>query len=134
MAQYTAETIWLRGDQDFLGNRYSRRGAFCPMPHSSQSTVSPTAWGYEPNRVVIEVLESSIERESDLEDTIQTYRGITNMLHNCKCLVLAEGVETRNRLQALASVVVPQLGNQQSVLMNLADNPVLFIDPPGPVA
>lgn len=25
MAQYTAETIWLRGDDDFLGNRYSRR-------------------------------------------------------------------------------------------------------------
>lgn len=110
------------------------------------------AWGYEPNRVVIEVLESSIERESDLEDTIQIYRdmgfliaiddfgaghsnferiwrirpdivkldrsmlkkagtdasvrdllrGITNMLHNCKCLVLAEGVETRN--EALAAM------------------------------
>ncbi len=25
MAQYTAEVLWLRGAQDFLGNRYSRR-------------------------------------------------------------------------------------------------------------
>ncbi|MBI3143900.1 MAG: OsmC family protein [Pseudogulbenkiania sp.] len=25
MAQYTAEVLWLRGEQDFLGNRYSRR-------------------------------------------------------------------------------------------------------------
>lgn len=25
MAEYTAETIWLRGEQEFIGNRYSRR-------------------------------------------------------------------------------------------------------------
>lgn len=25
MAQYTAEVLWLRGEQDFLSNRYSRR-------------------------------------------------------------------------------------------------------------
>ena len=25
MAQYTAEVLWLRGEQDFIGNRYSRR-------------------------------------------------------------------------------------------------------------
>lgn len=25
MAQYTAEVLWLRNEQDFLGNRYSRR-------------------------------------------------------------------------------------------------------------
>lgn len=25
MAEYTAETHWLRGDQDFLDKRYSRR-------------------------------------------------------------------------------------------------------------
>lgn len=25
MSEYTAEVLWLRGEQDFLGNRYSRR-------------------------------------------------------------------------------------------------------------
>jgi organic hydroperoxide reductase OsmC/OhrA len=25
MAQYTAQVLWLRGEQDFLGNRYSRK-------------------------------------------------------------------------------------------------------------
>lgn len=25
MAQYTAEVLWERGEQDFIGNRYSRR-------------------------------------------------------------------------------------------------------------
>ncbi|HBX38812.1 MAG TPA: EAL domain-containing protein [Pseudohongiella sp.] len=109
-------------------------------------------YGYTPNRVVIEILESSIEDESELEQTIGQYKdlgfliaiddfgaghsnferiwriqpdivkldrgmlkkagqdasvkellkGITSMLHNCKCLVLAEGVETTE--EALAAM------------------------------
>ncbi len=57
MAQYTAETIWLRGDQDFLGNRYSRRHTLrfdagvdiagsssphvVPVPYSDATAVDP---------------------------------------------------------------------------------------------
>lgn len=109
-------------------------------------------YNYTPNRVVIEILESSIEDESELEQTIGQYKdqgfliaiddfgaghsnferiwriqpdivkldrgmlkkagqddsvkellkGITSMLHNCKCLVLAEGVETTE--EALAAM------------------------------
>ena len=112
--------------------------------------------GYTPNRVVIEILESSIEDESALEQTIGQYRdmgfliaiddfgaghsnferiwrirpdivkldrrmvkkagldasvkdllkGITSMLHNCKCLVLAEGVETVDEALAVMDAQV----------------------------
>lgn len=57
MATYTAEVQWLRGDQDFLGNRYSRRhmlrfdgGAevsgsssphVVPLPYSDPASVDP---------------------------------------------------------------------------------------------
>ncbi|AOY00983.1 OsmC family protein [Jeongeupia sp. USM3] len=57
MAQYTAEVIWMRGDQDFLGNRYSRRHALrfdggievagsssphvVPLPMSDAAAVDP---------------------------------------------------------------------------------------------
>ena len=57
MTQYTAEVVWLRGEQDFLGNRYSRRhllrfdgGAevagsssphVVPVPMSDASAVDP---------------------------------------------------------------------------------------------
>lgn len=57
MAQYTAETIWLRGDQDFLANRYSRRHILrfdagfdiagsssphvVPLPYSDAAAVDP---------------------------------------------------------------------------------------------
>lgn len=49
MAQYTAETIWLRGDQDFLGNRYSRRHTVrfdggLEVPGSSSPHVVPVPW------------------------------------------------------------------------------------------
>ncbi|MBU0602875.1 MAG: OsmC family protein [Gammaproteobacteria bacterium] len=46
MAQYSAEVLWLRGDQDFLDKRYSRRhlvrfdGGF-EMPGSSSPRVVP---------------------------------------------------------------------------------------------
>jgi len=107
---------------------------------------------YPPNRIVIEVLESTIDDEHQLEQTIHEYKkmgfliaiddfgagqsnferiwrmkpdivkldrsmiqkagidpsvkslikGITSMLHNCKCIVLAEGVETEN--EAIAAM------------------------------
>lgn len=57
MAEYTAEIIWLRGEQDFLGNRYSRRHVLrfdggveipgsssphvVPLPMSDASAVDP---------------------------------------------------------------------------------------------
>lgn len=57
MAQYTAEVLWLRGAQDFLGNRYSRRHLLrfdggvevpgsssphvVPLPMSDASAVDP---------------------------------------------------------------------------------------------
>ena len=57
MAQYAAETIWIRGDQDFLGNRYSRRHTLrfdagfdiagsssphvVPIPYSDTAAVDP---------------------------------------------------------------------------------------------
>ncbi len=57
MAEYTTETIWIRGDQDFLGNRYSRRHVLrfdagidipgstsphvVPVPYSDTSAVDP---------------------------------------------------------------------------------------------
>ena len=57
MAQYTTETFWLRGDQDFLGNRYSRRHTLrfdagfdvpgsssphvVPIPYSDASAIDP---------------------------------------------------------------------------------------------
>ncbi|MDP1930068.1 MAG: EAL domain-containing protein [Gammaproteobacteria bacterium] len=105
---------------------------------------------YPANRFVIEVLESTIDDEKELEDHIQEYKkmgfliaiddfgagqsnferiwrikpdivkldrsmlqkagtdpsvkslikGITSMLHNCKCIVLAEGVETEAEAMA----------------------------------
>ncbi len=100
---------------------------------------------HQENQIVIEILESMIDDESELENCIQQYKdlgfliaiddfgagqsnferiwrikpdivkldrgmlqkagidpsvrslikGVTNMLHNCKCIVLAEGVETQ---------------------------------------
>jgi len=49
MAQYTTETIWLRGDQDFLNNRYSRRhtlrfDAGFDVPGSSSPHVVPAPY------------------------------------------------------------------------------------------
>lgn len=57
MATYTAEVLWLRGDQDFLDNRYSRRHVLrfdggaevpgsssphsVPLPMSDASAVDP---------------------------------------------------------------------------------------------
>ena len=57
MATYTAETLWSRGDQPFLDNRYSRRHAIrfdggielpasssphvVPLPYSDESAVDP---------------------------------------------------------------------------------------------
>jgi organic hydroperoxide reductase OsmC/OhrA len=57
MATYTAETLWSRGDQNFLDNRYSRRHAIrfdggielpasssphvVPLPYSDASAVDP---------------------------------------------------------------------------------------------
>ncbi|SME99277.1 OsmC family protein [Pseudogulbenkiania subflava] len=57
MAQYTAEVLWQRGEQDFLGNRYSRRHVLrfdggvevpgsssphvVPVPMSDASAVDP---------------------------------------------------------------------------------------------
>lgn len=57
MSRYTAATIWVRGDQDFLGNRYSRRHVLrfdggldipgsssphvVPVPYSDTSAVDP---------------------------------------------------------------------------------------------
>lgn len=57
MAQYTAETIWLRGEQDFLGNKYSRKHLLrfdggievtgsasphiVPLPYSEAAAVDP---------------------------------------------------------------------------------------------
>lgn len=46
MAQYTAETLWLRGAQDFLGNRYSRKHVLrfdggIEVPGSSSPHVVP---------------------------------------------------------------------------------------------
>ena len=46
MAQYTAEITWLRGEQDFLGNRYSRRHVLrfdggIEVPGSSSPHVVP---------------------------------------------------------------------------------------------
>lgn len=46
MAQYTAEILWQRGDQDFLGNSYSRRHSMrfdggAEVPGSSSPHVVP---------------------------------------------------------------------------------------------
>ena len=46
MAEYCAHLLWLRGEQDFLGNRYSRRHLLCfdggfEMPASSSPHVVP---------------------------------------------------------------------------------------------
>lgn len=46
MALYTAEVLWLRGEQDFLGNRYSRRHVLrfdggIEVPGSSSPHVVP---------------------------------------------------------------------------------------------
>ena len=57
MAQYSAEILWLRGEQDFLSNRYSRRHVLrfdgglevpgsssphvVPLPFSDASAVDP---------------------------------------------------------------------------------------------
>lgn len=57
MAQYCAEVLWLRGEQDFLGNRYSRRHVLrfdggveipgsssphvVPIPMSDEAAVDP---------------------------------------------------------------------------------------------
>jgi organic hydroperoxide reductase OsmC/OhrA len=57
MSEYTAEVLWTRGDQDFLGNRYSRRHLLrfdggaevagsssphsVPLPMSDASAVDP---------------------------------------------------------------------------------------------
>lgn len=57
MAQYTTEVLWLRGEQDFFGNRYSRRHTLrfdggaeiagssspnvVPVPMSDASAVDP---------------------------------------------------------------------------------------------
>ncbi len=57
MAEYTAEVLWVRGEQDFLGNRYSRRHILrfdggtevagsssphvVPLPMSDASAVDP---------------------------------------------------------------------------------------------
>ena len=57
MAQYVAEILWLRGEQDFLSNRYSRAHSVCfdggveipgsssphvvPLPMSDASAVDP---------------------------------------------------------------------------------------------
>lgn len=49
MAEYNAEIIWTRGDQDFLGNRYSRRHLWrfdggIEVPGSSSPHVVPLPW------------------------------------------------------------------------------------------
>ncbi len=49
MATYTAEILWSRGDQDFLGNKYSRRhtlrfDAGIDVPGSSSPHVVPTPY------------------------------------------------------------------------------------------
>jgi organic hydroperoxide reductase OsmC/OhrA len=57
MAQYTAEILWLRGEQDFLGNKYSRKHVLrfdggieiagsasphiVPLPYSEAAAVDP---------------------------------------------------------------------------------------------
>lgn len=46
MAQYTAEVLWVRGDQEFLGNRYSRKHVLrfdggLEVPGSSSPHVIP---------------------------------------------------------------------------------------------
>ncbi len=46
MAHYTAEVLWVRGEQDFLGNRYSRKHVLrfdggVEMPGSSSPHVVP---------------------------------------------------------------------------------------------
>lgn len=108
--------------------------------------------GYKENQIVIEILESMIDDEAELEACIERYKslgfliaiddfgaghsnferiwrikpdivkldrsmlqkagidpsvrslikGVTNMLHNCKCIVLAEGVETED--EAIAAM------------------------------
>lgn len=49
MADYTAEVSWQRGDQDFLGNRYSRRHLIrfdggVELPGSASPHVVPLPW------------------------------------------------------------------------------------------
>jgi organic hydroperoxide reductase OsmC/OhrA len=49
MAEYTAEVLWQRGEQDFLGNRYSRRHLIrfdggAELAGSSSPQVVPTPW------------------------------------------------------------------------------------------
>lgn len=49
MAEYNAEIIWSRDDQDFLGNRYSRRHLWrfdggIEVPGSSSPHVVPLPW------------------------------------------------------------------------------------------
>jgi organic hydroperoxide reductase OsmC/OhrA len=46
MAHYTAEILWVRGDQDFIGNRYSRKHVLrfdggLEVPGSSSPHVTP---------------------------------------------------------------------------------------------
>ena len=52
MAEYKAEIIWTRDDQDFLGNRYSRRHRWrfdggIEVPGSSSPHVVPLPWSDE---------------------------------------------------------------------------------------
>ena len=49
MAEYTAEVLWQRGEQDFLGNRYSRRHLIrfdggAELAGSSSPHVVPLPW------------------------------------------------------------------------------------------
>ena len=67
MSEYTTETIWLRGDQDFLGNRYSRRhtlrfDAGLEIPGSSSPHVVPVPYSdptaVDPEEMLVSSLSS----------------------------------------------------------------------------
>lgn len=67
MATYTAETIWSRGDQDFLDNQYSRRhilrfDAGIDIPGSSSPHVVPVPYSdvsaIDPEEMLVSCLSS----------------------------------------------------------------------------
>lgn len=67
MSHYTAQVLWQRGDQDFLGNRYSRRHLIrfdggAEMTGSSSPQVVPEPWsdpaGVDPEEAFVASLST----------------------------------------------------------------------------
>jgi organic hydroperoxide reductase OsmC/OhrA len=108
MATYTAETLWSRGDQNFLDNRYSRRHAIrfdggVELPASSSPHVVPVPYSdvaaVDPEEAFVASL-SSCHMLWFL--SIAAKHGfVVDRYHDC-----AEGTMARNDQGKLAMTVV----------------------------